>query len=253
MAKPFLTKDAPVLGERRHAEVKFRPASDLEMKAIGDNLPEGYVAGWASTPDLDFYAHVVTAGAFDASIRAKGLTGPKGIKLLIGHDRNRPGGVIKKLETRGDSLWIEAQLNLKIGYVNDIYEAAKMNDGLSFSVGFYLEEFEWVEKKGGESYLLIKQGELEEVSVVTFPGNENATMQFIKSADGTACTTIAEFEKHLVASGLVKSRNEAHALTLAVKKNAVLFRQDEAPVLASTQALDALSKALSAAKAALSS
>ena len=67
----YLTKNAPLEkfappqeGEQRVAQVKFRPASAAELKALGENLPEGYVAGWASTDDMDLYRHKVMAGAF---------------------------------------------------------------------------------------------------------------------------------------------------------------------------------------------
>lgn len=218
--KPFLTKDRQGLtaGTRQTADIKFRPASDAELKDLGDDLPEGYVAGWASTSDLDHYRHIVEPGAFTASINEKGLDGPRGIKLLIQHDSNRPGGKIVKLEQRPQGLWIEAQLNLNISYVKDMYEAAKMQGGMSFSVGFFLEEFEWVETEEGFEHLKIIKGELTEVSVVTFPGNDNAEMTYIKTRDGEEpFPTVAAFEKALVASGVAKSRRDANRVVRWIK------------------------------------
>ena len=186
-------------------------------------------------------------GAFDKSIRAKGISGPKGIKLLIGHDRNKPAGTIRKLETRNDSLWMEAQLNLKISYVRDMYEAAKENGGFSFSVGFYLEEYEYKKSDDGGEYLQINQGELEEVSLVVFPGNENAVNTFIKGiTDEEAFADVASLEKALVASGLVKGRNDAQRLTRVVKRNIALFRpaapaSPAKPAPVAKEKLDALS------------
>ena len=136
MTNDVMTKEAPQSfrkGERVEAMVKFRAASDVELKAIGDELPDGYVAGWASTSDLDHYGHVVQDGAFAKGIKAKGLKGPRGIKLLAHHQTDKPAGKIIRLEYRTGGLWIEAQLNLKISYVSDLYEAAKMQEGLSFS------------------------------------------------------------------------------------------------------------------------
>lgn len=264
MPLKFLTKDSALVPEGRQlVDVGFRKATREDLRKQMDvegesSLPDGYIAGWASTPDLDLYNHVVAAGAFDKSIREKGLTGPEGIKLLIGHDRNKPAGVIKKLETRGDSLWIEAQLNLKISYVVDMYEAAKDNGGLSFSVGFYLEDYERVEQKGdGQDYLLIKQGELEEVSVVVFPGNPKAHNTYIKGiTDEEAFADLPSLEKALVASGLVKSRNDAQRLTRVVKRNAALFRQPGAtaaptqpPAPVAKEKVDALSAKVQELKA----
>lgn len=150
--------------------VKFAPG---EQKA-------GFIAGWASTADLDSYDHIVENGAFADAIRKRGLTGPNGIKLLLGHNWNQLAGVISTLEYRVGGLWIEAQLNLDIGYVKDAYLAAKAIGGTNFSVGFVPQDYSWKETKGGKEYLNITRGDLFEVSVVPFPGNEAATMEVIR-------------------------------------------------------------------------
>lgn len=263
MQKIFITKKAPE--SHQMLAVKFRPASDQEIKlALGiedlSTVPDGYVAGWASTPDLDHYRHVVEPGAFDASISQKGLMGPKGIKLLIQHKADKPAGVITKLETRGGNLWIEAQMDLGISYVNDYYRAAKAVGGLNFSVGFYLEDYAFKKNKDDVEYLHITKAELEEVSVVTFPGNGEATMTFIKDRtdpsdlDGTF-ETLAQLEKALVATGVCKSRNMAGRITQVVKQNLALFGAEvapPAPVLAQ-KSLDTLSTILGELRSALSS
>jgi len=216
----YLTKDAPEsfadVDRDQTFHVKFKPASQAELKALGDDLPDGFVAGWASTKDLDSYRHRIVPGAFQESIDSRGLLGPKGIKLLIGHDWNKVAGVIKKLEYRNGDLWIEAQLNLGISYARDAYEAAKMVEGLSFSVGFLLEKYA-IEKDAEErEWLRIDKGDLYEVSVVPFPGNEAAGMVYVKGRE-EPIKTIAEFEKLMIASGLAKSRNDAKRLTQEVK------------------------------------
>ncbi|MGL5735529.1 MAG: HK97 family phage prohead protease, partial [Beijerinckiaceae bacterium] len=241
--KQFLTKEAaqtiPERGDRQEIAVKFRPATEAEIKAIGDDLPVGYVAGWASTSDLDHYRHIVEQGAFAESIAEKGLDGPRGIKLLAQHRADKPAGKIVKLEYRPDGLWIEAQLNLNISYVKDLYEAAKMQGGLSFSVGFFLEDYEVVYKDDEYDHLLIHKGELIEVSVVTFPGNDAAAMTFIKSVDGIEFKKLSDFEHALVAAGIAKSRNDAARLTKMVKANVHLF-QKAPPRLADTATISKL-------------
>lgn len=237
MINNYLTKNAPAFITNRRgrdetvAMLKFRPASETEIKALGDNLPDGYVAGWASTPDIDLYRHVVQEGAFSESIRKRGIVGPKGIKLLIGHDWDKVGGVIKVLEYRGDSLWIEAQLNLNISYARDAWEACKMQGGLNFSVGFMLQDYSFKEDDDGNyEYLLIERGDLFEVSIVPFPGNEECTMDFVKARQNNRpVATIAEFEKSLVAKGLCKCRNDARKITQEVKLAAALFGKEASP------------------------
>lgn len=243
--KRILNKDQPrtiAQGQRHQLNLGFTPATELELKelrAVGD-IPEGYVAGWASTSGLDLYGDVVMEGAFSTSIRERGLKGPRAIKLLLGHNWDQLAGIITVLEYRQRSsrdaekaLWIEAQMNLEISYVKDAYLGAKMLGGINFSVGFMLQDYEFKEDDaGGFEYLQINRGELFEVSIVPFPGNEEATMDFIKDAPddedvdvlGTP-ESISEFEKALMATGIVKCRNHAKAITLAVKRSPHLFQK----------------------------
>lgn len=228
----FLTKERPVHGAEVKAGFVFHAATEAELKAIGTDLPDGYVAGWASTSTRDHYDHVVEPGAFSESIAEKGLTGPTGIKFLHGHDRDKVIGVIKVLDQRGDRLWIEAQLNLNVSYVKDLYETLKMVGGMSFSVGFFLVDYAWeINHETKDEYLRIKKGDLFEVSIVPFPGNSDCTMEFVKNRE-TLPTTLAQFEKALVATGLFKTRVEANKHTMLIKACYKLFapKEKEAPV-----------------------
>lgn len=261
-AGQFITKEAPAYraGEASTFATKFRPATTEELRKNLDvtdsnSLPEGYIAGWASTNHKDHAWDVVADGAFQESINEKGLEGPSGIKLLAQHRPDQPAGTIKKLEYREGGLWIEAQLNLNISYVRDLYEAAKMNGGLNFSVGFRLVDggFEFVEK-GEDSFWLITKGDLFEVSVVTFPCNDEARMTYIKNKDGDApFTTLAEAEKALVASGFAKSRNEAQRFTRWVKSLSQPAEPKPEPVSASTmKSIDSITAKLAELRKALS-
>ena len=54
----FIQKEMEVdIAKRKRFDFDFKPASDVEIqKALGidEEAPEGYIAGWASTPDMDF-------------------------------------------------------------------------------------------------------------------------------------------------------------------------------------------------------
>lgn len=182
MDEPLWTKDMSGFRDPNKAI-----GSEVEL---ADGKSEGFIAGWASTPDLDAYRHVVANGAFAESIAKAGISGPKGIKLLIGHDWDKPAGRITKLEYRPKGLWIEANLNLEIQYARDIYHAAKSNGGLSFSVGFRPSrepgDMEVLTDANDNEYLLIRKGQLREVSVVANPANEGAVMEMMKSLTGEA-------------------------------------------------------------------
>jgi HK97 family phage prohead protease len=231
-------------GDRVECDVSF------EATTVSDK-PDGYIAGIASAPSTDLYGHKVLAGAFDQSIKKKGLRGPRGVKLLAFHDWSKIAGTIDVLETKGDKLLIEGQLNLNVSYVRDLYEVTKGNGGLNFSVGFTLLDFEFVEppedpdedpdpdenqldSDGADglseppAWLVIKQGDLMEVSVVPFPAQLEAEMTFVKRRP-IIPGTMAEFEKALVADGLCRSRSEAHKFAMFAKSSAHLFGGKPAP------------------------
>ena len=89
------------------------------------------ISGVASTPVCDSYGHSVRPGAFDASIRKRGLAGPQGVKLLAGH-AGFPVGVIKSLRTVGQDLRIEAELNCELQTARDLHSIIKHSGGLNF-------------------------------------------------------------------------------------------------------------------------
>lgn len=186
-APEYVTKDGPVRrGDSIELKLNFTAASDEEVrKALGGDAPDGYVAGWASTSGRDYYNHEVVAGAFQEAIDKRTLTGPAGIKLLLDHNWEKPAGVIKVLEYRRGKLWMEAQMNLDVGYAKERWSMLKMMGGANFSVGFMLQDYEVITRQvdgDDESYLRIDRGDLFEVSIVLFPGNEEAQMLFVKAA-----------------------------------------------------------------------
>jgi HK97 family phage prohead protease len=224
MTKHWKPGEAP----KRGVEIRCDLAFATEQM---DVVEPGYIAGIASTPSVDLYGHRVLAGAFDRSIRKKGLGGPSGVQLLADHDWDKPAGVIRKLETVGDKLRIEAQLALDASYVKDLYAVAKLNGGMNFSVGFTLEEFDYIENDAEGGNLIIKSGDLIEVSVVTFPAQPEARMDFIKQHE-----TMSELEKALVAKEFCQSRGDAHRLAKYLKSNEHLFLDRSPPSAGSVNA-----------------
>lgn len=239
-------------------QMRFAPATGDDAKVLMDK-PEGYIAGWASTSTIDEYGTIVAKGAFAESLRTKPLTGPKSIKLLLDHDYRKLAGVIHKLEYRGNGLWIEAQLNLKVSYVHDAYHAAKMVGGTNFSVRWFTETYTVDEKSG---VYTITKGDLREISMVVDPGNVECEMTDIRSNDSEPADTMAAFERRLITLGYAESRNEARRLTQEVKRHASLFQSPGAtpevvpgvtppPVSADHQALAALLETFRSTTAAL--
>lgn len=198
--------------------------SDLTVQADAtpvEILPDGFIAGTASTSSVDLHGHRVLANAFDESIQKRGLTGNRGIKLLAYHKWDQWAGHIKRLETVDGQLKIAAQLDLELPYVKQLHHILKQNNGLSFSVGFYLKEYEFIEedagpdKNGDTNYILeVRKGDLTEVSIVPFPAQPEATMDFVKHAE-----TPSEFEKALIANGWALTRSQAHKLMQLCKNS----------------------------------
>lgn len=188
-------------------------------------LPDGYISGTASTPTVDLHGHKVLSGAFDESIAKRGLNGNRGVKLLAYHKWDQWAGHIKRLETVEGQLKIAAQLDLELPYVKMLHRVLKQNNGLSFSVGFYLQDFDFVEdeagpdKDGDTNYILeVRKGDLTEVSVVPFPAQPEAVMDFVKHAE-----TLSDFERALIANGWALSRNDAHKLMQLCRNSIHLF------------------------------
>ena len=222
----------------------------FETRVVAEK-PDGFISGVASSPKVDCYGHCVVPGAFDAAIRKRGFNGGTGgILLLAHHDEKQPMGVIRKLETVGQNLQIEAELAIKSSRVRDLYEETKVAGGLSFSVGFRLEDFEFIEQKNAdgeaEEVFLIKQGDLREVSIVAFPACDDARMHVVKqeNSDENVKTWLAEMapalmalkdsvtevelERALAAKGFARSRNEAHKFFALMKSCAHLLQDKPA-------------------------
>jgi HK97 family phage prohead protease len=145
------------------------------------DVKSGFISGVASSPAVDAYGHSVRRGAFDASIAKRGLSGPASVKLLEGH-QGLPIGRLTRLHTIGSDLRVEAELNMELSRARDLHSIIRHSGGLNFSVGFRLEEFDIDEKAGvGQPWLIVKKGDLTEISVVTFPALADAQMDMAKS------------------------------------------------------------------------
>jgi len=130
------------------------------------------IQGWASTHDLDHSGHIVLPSAYSKTIASRGLQGPRGVRLLAYHDKERTIGAITKLEVRNSGLWLEGEIEEGISYAKDLALALKACGGMSFSVGFFLKDADVTD----DGVLVIKEVDLFEVSVVPLPANDAAVM-----------------------------------------------------------------------------
>ena len=147
-------------------------ASDtkLEWKESG-GTKQGVlsITGYASVFGVvDSYCDIINKGAF-SNIASKE------IPLLWQHDTKEPIGVIKYMQEDDRGLHINAEINLLVQKGAEAASLIKQNAITGLSIGFTIKDYE-------QSYQqrIIKQVNLLEVSVVTFPANEEAKIHETK-------------------------------------------------------------------------
>jgi len=181
----------------------------VEMKAVDtDDENMGMFEGYGSVfNNTDLGNDVIMPGAFTKSLNK---TGPKGVKLLYQHKTDMPIGVFESIEEDKRGLKVRGKLALKTQLGREAYELMKMGalDGLS--IGFRVSP-------KGQSYdakgkrRMIKEVELMEISLVTFPMNPKAKIRSVKGAE----FTIREWENGL-RDVFHLSRSEAKVAAKAV-------------------------------------
>lgn len=140
----------------------------FEMKAIGENVIEGYSAYFNN---IDSYGDIIESGAFNKTIQEN----RNRVKVLWQHDTNMPIG--KPIEMYEDSrgLYVKAQISM-----TDIGKNAMilMRDGVvdEMSIGYDVIKDEY---KGRNRVL--KELRLWEFSPVTFAANEKAKITSAKN------------------------------------------------------------------------
>lgn len=166
---------------------------------------DGFFSGYCNVFDVpDSYDEVVRKGAFAQSIQGWNAQN-KMPPVLWNHDRNQPIGVWTLLKEDEHGLYGEGRL-----LVNDVARAKEIHalllagaiDGLS--IGYRLNKWAYNEVDGVLELLEI---DLKEISIVTFPANEESRVEVVKSALAKgSLPTLPEFEKALRDLGFSKAQ-----------------------------------------------
>lgn len=190
-------------------------AAKLQRKSFAfkaDAKSDGTFTGYASVfGNLDSYREIVAPGAFTASlaeIKAAGLPLP----ALWQHYSDQPVGGYNP-----DAL-VEDENGLAVSgwlMVEDIPLAKQAHALLmrrvvrGLSIGYYVRASSYDEKTNIRT---LTELELAEISIVTFPANEEATIDSVKTAlaSGTL-PSLRDFEKFLREAGFSKSQSVAVA------------------------------------------
>jgi HK97 family phage prohead protease len=152
-------------------EYKSRPA---ELKVSDDGLTiEGYASTFGGDPDS--YGDIVDPGAFKKTIKERF---PKGsIKMLWQH--REPLGMPITLSEDSKGLQFEGRIT-DTQFGRDCL--AYIRDGVvnTMSIGYSTIKHE-IDDSGDDEIRHLKEVKLYEISPVTFPANENATITGVKA------------------------------------------------------------------------
>ena len=138
------------------------------------NEETGKFVGYASIfHNIDKQNEIMLPGAFDD-------TDCNRVKLLWQHDVSSPIGRILQIYENDRGLLIEAKLLLEIKQAYEAYIMIKSGIINSLSIGYHTVDFD-IEYKTGTK--IIKSVCLMEVSLVTFPANEDAKILFLSNSE----------------------------------------------------------------------
>ena len=223
--------ESPIEKEEIIIEQKLLEVSaELTIKADSE---DGSFFGYALIfGNKDLGGDVVEEGAFVKSLRKRKA---KQVKMLWQHKTDMPIGVYDRISEDGDGLKVSGRLALGTQGGRDAYELLKMGaiDGLS--IGYKADPAkQYYDDRKRKRHL--KEVDLMEISLVTFPMNPKATIQAVKGID----RTIRDWEKFLREEGDL-SRSEAKIAAKAVNSSLNnqwdVDNEDNKPLVSSIQEL----------------
>jgi HK97 family phage prohead protease len=155
----------------------------LEMKSVSE---EGRFAGYASVFHVaDSQKDVVLPGAFVNTIR--GRVGE--IRLLWQHDPAQPVGEITRLFEDSRGLYLEGQLFTGVAKAREALVLMKQGVVSGLSIGYSPVRYSRNAQTGLRE---LREVMLWEVSLVTFPANEQSRISVVKSAAAASPEDAAE-------------------------------------------------------------
>lgn len=200
---------------------------DFGFQVKSDDLDEdGSFRGYGSVFDVvDSYRDVVEKGAFQKTLKAHKEKGSMPA-LLWQHDPTQPIGVYTLMREDDTGLYVEGKLALLTKQGREAYELLKMGALNGLSIGFNIPKGgqEWDDEKGVN---FIREVDLWETSVVTFPANEAAQIAQVRAQELQRMkSSEKEFERTL-RDALGLSKREAAAVVCHGFKGLAGRRDDD--------------------------
>ncbi|HCM1516422.1 TPA: HK97 family phage prohead protease [Vibrio parahaemolyticus] len=177
----------------------------FNAKSVSD---EGVISGVLNYfGNKDHAGDVTLKGAFKNSIKSIMESG-RDLVMLWQHDPNKPIGVWKNLRETARGLEGDGYINLDTTLGREAYALAKQGALSGLSIGYWVIDEEY-DRTTKTNYL--KEIELRETSLVTFPCNEQARIDEVKKLklNQKGLPTVEDLKSHLVSSGLEAEVAEA--------------------------------------------
>ena len=206
---------------RKHAQGKYR-LREVAFSAKAANEENGKFSGYGSVfGTVDAYNEVVVPGAFAESLAAIEQQG-RPLPALWQHMSTEPVGGYESLKEDARGLAVEGFLLVdEIVKAREAYALLKRNLVTGLSIGYYVRDSSRDDVTGIRT---LKKLDLVEISLVTFPANDDARVDAVKSmlAHGSM-PSIRQFEGILREAGFSKSQ----ATTIASRGFKYLLDQGE--------------------------
>ena len=186
----------------KHASLKVRDF-DLQVKSVED---DGTFSGYGSVFGVeDSYGEIVAPGAFTASLSDIAKKG-RPVPILWQHDPRAPIGTYTTLRQDDTGLFVEgALLKNDVAQAREAFALMKANAVSGLSIGYWVRNSSFDEKTNIRTLTAL---DLVEVSLVTFPANDEARVEAVKFklAHGEM-PTLPEFERLLREAGFSKTQS----------------------------------------------
>lgn len=167
-----------------------------ELKAVDDGSSgRAKISGYGNVFNVvDSYEEVVDKGAFVKSISSK-LP-----KMLLQHSWDDVGGIWTLAREDDHGLYLEGELNLDVQKSREYYSLIKQGALNGLSIGFRTIDSYYSEK----NIRHLREVDLMEVSIVTFPANEQSLITHVRSNN----MTVREFEEFLRDAGFSRTQSK---------------------------------------------
>ncbi|MDJ0922111.1 MAG: HK97 family phage prohead protease [Henriciella sp.] len=224
--KQIETRDTGLQGAT-HQDSRF------EIRALSE---DGTFEGYGSIfNNEDSYGDTVLPGAFKATLAQHKKNGTMPA-LLWQHRGDQPIGVYEEMTENEKGLYVKGRLALDTRLGREAHALLKMGALNGLSIGFVTKKWERTDK--GRD---VKEVELWEVSLVTFPANGKARVDGVKNIDFDSASNETDFERILREAGA--SRGEAKGAVRRFKET--IMRQREAGQMVTLkERLDSLTTAM---------